>query len=100
MSAPDVVQLTDGDTRALVWFCPGCGGIHSCAIDTPDRPRWAWNRSLSKPTLVPSILKRPAGGKRCHSFVRDGIVEFLSDSEHALAGESVEMLPENAGIPD
>ncbi len=99
MSATEVVQLAEGSHRSLIWTCVGCGEVHCCAIDAPDRPRWAWNRSLSKPTLVPSILKRPAGGKRCHSFVKDGIVEFLGDCDHDLAGRSVAMLPENAGIP-
>jgi hypothetical protein len=29
----------------------------------------------------------------CHSFVRDGRIEFLSDCTHSLAGQTVE-LPE------
>lgn len=27
----------------------------------------------------------------CHSFVRDGKIEFLSDCTHRLAGQTVEM---------
>jgi predicted RNA-binding Zn-ribbon protein involved in translation (DUF1610 family) len=29
--------------------------------------------------------------RRCHSFVREGKIEFLSDSSHALAGQTVEI---------
>ena len=28
---------------------------------------------------------------RCHSFVREGRIEFLSDCTHALAGQTVEL---------
>ena len=34
---------------------------------------------------------------RCHSFVRSGRIEFLSDSTHALAGQTVD-LPDD--MPD
>jgi hypothetical protein len=30
---------------------------------------------------------------RCHSFVRNGHIEFLSDSTHALAGQTVQLPP-------
>lgn len=33
---------------------------------------------------------------RCHSFVRDGKIEFLSDSTHKLAGQTVDLPP----LPD
>ena len=62
-------------------------------------PQWTWNGSLSKPTLSPSILKQPipdAGQRRCHSFVREGVVEFLGDCDHELAGKKVPMTPELA----
>ena len=35
--------------------------------------------------------------KRCHSFVKDGKVQFLGDCDHALAGQTLE--PERASIP-
>ena len=31
---------------------------------------------------------------RCHSFVRSGMIEFLSDCTHELAGKTVPMEPE------
>ena len=29
--------------------------------------------------------------KRCHSFVTDGRIQFLSDCTHALAGQTVDL---------
>lgn len=59
---------------------------------------WAWNGDLTLPTLSPSILCRWTHGEAheprcCHSFVRNGRIEFLSDCTHALAGQTVD-LPE------
>jgi hypothetical protein len=36
---------------------------------------------------------KPIYTPRCHSFVTDGRIQFLSDSTHALAGQTVD-LPE------
>jgi hypothetical protein len=36
---------------------------------------------------------------RCHSFVRGGQIRFLSDSTHALAGQTVAMQPMEADAP-
>lgn len=82
----------------LLWRCAGCGDIHACPVrgSRIERPRWDWNGSLVAPTLSPSILKRPGAGPVCHSFVRDGVVDFLGDCAHPLAGQTVAMLPGNA----
>ena len=93
-----VIQTTASDPAylALMWVCVGCGDAHACQVrGTRQNALWTWNDSLSAPTLAPSVLKM-APGKRCHSFVRDGVVEFLSDCAHPLAGQKVRMLPENA----
>jgi hypothetical protein len=38
---------------------------------------------------------------RCHSFVRDGRIQFLNDSTHALAGQTVDVpdLPDHMKDP-
>lgn len=88
---------------------------------TPPHPYWSWNGNLERPTFNPSVLVRtghychtpPVPGNCacdfqerfpeedpwawpcvvCHSFVRDGRIQFLGDCTHALAGKTVD-LPE------
>ena len=77
-----------GQTR-LSFECPGCGNHHHV-----EAPRWEWNGSMDAPTFSPSILvNQHDSASRCHSFVRDGRIEFLGDCHHALAGQTVQ-LPE------
>lgn len=95
-----IVATTESDPTfiELLWRCPGCGDIHACKVrgEPTAEPCWEWNGSLVAPTLSPSVLKQPAAGPLCHSFVRDGVVEFLGDCAHPLAGQRVAMLPGNA----
>lgn len=74
-----------------VYFqCPGCDEVHGI-----DPTKWTFNGDAERPTISPSILCTWGQSKpgRCHSFVRDGRIEFLSDCTHALAGKTVD-LPE------
>ena len=82
--------------RSLIFFCPGCRGYHSFIIKRGESndPLWTWNGDMERPTFSPSLgvhMQMPA--HRCHSFVRDGKIQFLADSYHALAGQTVD-LPE------
>lgn len=52
---------------------------------------WTWNGDTEKPTLTPSILAND-GSTVCHSFVTDGIVEFLTDCTHDSAGKILDLL--------
>ncbi len=84
-------KLTGTDSA---WFrCPGCEDDHRIIVkgDETKMPVWTWNGSLDKPTFGPSILCR--GTKRCHSFVEDGMIRFLSDCDHDLAGKTVPVEP-------
>ena len=49
---------------------------------------WAFNgdlRERSKPTFSPSMLVNGSDPeKRCHSFVKDGNIQFLGDCYHEL----------------
>jgi len=72
--------------------CPGCDDIH--VLDT----RWSFSGDLERPTFHPSLLvyadpESIPSRHRCHSFIRDGRIQFLSDCEHSLAGKTVD-LPE------
>lgn len=94
----------------LAFWCPGCGHAHVVKIAKPNG--WTWNGSYERPTISPSILVR---GTRditddeharimrgehvepaplvCHSYVRDGNIEYLSDCLHSLAGNIVPLEP-------
>lgn len=105
-----VVNTTSmyGDESGIAWrtcwvWCPGCN--HLCAIPIAGEdgtlplfgPHWGWDGNLEQPTFDPSILQESSGSMpKCHSYVRAGRWEFLSDCTHALAGQTVDMVP----LPD
>lgn len=89
---------TENRYTHLLLGCPGCGGFHTVYVNTEPGDTglnpWEWDGNLDAPTVSPSILvnaTRP--GHRCHSFVRGGMWEFLSDCDHALAGQTVPLAP-------
>ena len=58
---------------------------------------WSWNGNINSPTLKPSVLTK--GRKfRCHSFINDGKVRFLSDCSHEYAGKVRDLL--NLDVPN
>jgi hypothetical protein len=89
---------------AIAIWCPGCeradgqGGLHMLPVtgDGSKHPVWTWNGDLENVTLEPSILTHQADAFVCHSFLRDGQWQFLGDSTHSLAGQTVPMVP----LPD
>jgi hypothetical protein len=99
-------EQLNSDKRHYGWtfHCPGCAawdepGHHLHSTHTVDRT-WTFNGDQDKPTLSPSVLVTGqfwVGGvkeeRRCHSFVREGRIEFLADCTHSLAGKTVD-LPE------
>lgn len=106
-----LLRVTEGGS--LGFWCPGCEEIHVV------NGGLAFGGDYDKPTFAPSVLvtgghfavvghkpgdpcwctwntehpddPAPFKCKRCHSFVRDGKIEFLGDSTHALAGQTVVM---------
>lgn len=108
---PVIRTTTDG--KALFW-CPGCECYHGPRVSGDGS--WEWNGDREKPTFSPSILVRwtrsPSDADIdkmlagdvvkpqdvvCHSFVRDGMIEFLSDCTHTLAGKTVPLADYEAG---
>lgn len=72
-----------------VFECPGCGCLHFF------NDRWTFDGNTEKPTVSPSILVTYDGADkktRCHLFIRNGMIEFLSDCTHELAGKTVPMI--------
>ena len=112
-------KLLTGPDNVLRFWCPGCKASH--AVNHGAADRWTWNGSYDKPTFSPSVLVRSghycshwnpddncwckynaecvAAGEQpssfnctvCHSFVTDGRIQFLTDSTHELAGQTVDL---------
>lgn len=71
----------------LIYYCQGCNHLHSV-----DADRWHWNKKTDKPTLSPSVLHRhPNSDKRCHYFIKDGMIQYLNDCTHEFKGKTVEL---------
>lgn len=86
------------ETDYAFFYCPGCQHPH--AVRTNGNYRWEWNLSVEKPTFSPSLLvikpdpnNQEIDLERCHSYVIDGKIKFLSDCTHDLRGKTVD-LPE------
>lgn len=89
------LQHPDQDQHyAWLWWCPACGAPHQC-----DK-RWTFDGNMERPTFAPSVLvtadwtheaKRRGSPDRCHTFVRAGQIQFLSDCTHKLAGQTVDL---------
>jgi hypothetical protein len=78
--------------KLYVFHCPGCGYGHPFEVDAPNGAGWNWNGSLGRPTFTPSLLvNKDYPERRCHSFVTDGKIQFLSDCWHPLADKTVEI---------
>lgn len=88
----------DGQGRAgtmLYMWCPGCEALHGVEVNAADY-RWQWDGNLAAPTISPSILVTTYSHvttRRCHSYVKSGVWEFLADCDHCLASRRVP-LPE------
>lgn len=69
------------------WFyCPGCEMEH--AFDN----KWKWNGDPINITISPSLLVNGVGNnsnRRCHSFIKEGKIQFLSDCFHKLKSQTV-----------
>jgi hypothetical protein len=85
------------------FWCPGCNLPHGIVHGSPNG--WTWNGSLELPTFSPSVLvQRTMGNYKsaddpeykevtevCHSFVSEGVIQFLSDCTHLLTNQYVEL---------
>lgn len=84
----------DGDSA--LFYCVGCKMAHPIKFGDGPGQRWRFNGSAEHPTFHPSVAVRfPWKGKEviCHSFVTDGRIQYLGDSTHEYAGQTIE-LPE------
>jgi hypothetical protein len=95
------------------YWCPGCDRAHVLTVEPGGPgPCWDWDGDADTPTFSPSVLVKyphwvpPVTSENlvewkrkpwpqslvthvCHAFVTDGQVQFLVDSTHKLAGQTV-----------
>lgn len=83
----------DGSLYGYHFQCPGCETIHTVGAS------WTFNGDMQLPTFSPSILVRKGHQPNdnrpkstCHSFMRDGQLQFLGDCTHKLAGQTVDLV--------
>lgn len=72
--------------------CPACKCVHGFNTSPGG---WTFDSNIDKPTISPSLLVKYYRGeevhKICHSFVREGKIQYLSDCTHELAGQIVDL---------
>jgi hypothetical protein len=98
-------RMVDADDSLLgyIFHCPGCKSGHAVWTTKPNSlgAQWTFDGNMERPTFSPSVLakwkSRDGKEKICHSFVRDGHIQFLSDCTHELAGQTVP-LPDDEGV--
>lgn len=86
-------------TVGYMFDCPGCKMSHEVYIrphKNSSGASWSFTGNPEKPTFHPSLNATVTNDKgqvtlRCHSFVENGMIRFLDDCTHSLAGETVEM---------
>ena len=86
-------MMLDGN-KGMAFFCPGCRNYHAFIIEQHSGgPLWTWNGSMDKPTFSPSLLVSGSdSSRRCHCYVNNGQIQYLSDCWHKLAGQTVDMV--------
>lgn len=113
-------KLRFAEGGILNFWCFGCEEFHG--IKKRDAlGGWTFNGNYDAPTFTPSVLTTsghytsgfvpgsdcwctynakhtedpaPFHCERCHLFVVDGKIQYLSDSTHKLAGKTVDMRTE------
>lgn len=101
------------------FWCPGCEeyhGVWTKQKNPKTNAQWSFNGNEEKPTFSPSLLirsghydknnkgdcwcdynkknpkeKAPFKCTVCHSFIIDGMIRYLNDCTHKLAGKTVQL---------
>lgn len=78
----------------LCFYCPGCRQYHCFTVK--GEKAWQWNGSKTAPTFSPSLLCNGSDpARRCHLFVENGQIRYLSDCWHDLKGQTIPMQVED-----
>ena len=101
------MALSQRKGNTTTFWCPGCDDIHMVSDS------WQVTGADESLTISPSVLvyghkkfinddlegdalfapENITTTPHCHSFVRHGQIEFLGDSTHPLAGQTVPLAP-------
>lgn len=82
-------DLDDTKGKRYQFYCPGCKCYHSFDVRIDGgRPTWYFNGDMEKPTFTPSLLYPD---RVCHLYLTNGVIHYLPDCTHALAGKSIEL---------
>jgi len=87
-------KIHDMGNGMFAFRCPGCNCSHYFlhgGVEEPGRPQWTWNGSYDQPTVTPSLMVNRGTPEQCHSYLREGNIQFLGDSHHELKGKTVEL---------
>lgn len=88
------MKIKDWKNGQYSFICLGCNMQHTF------NDKWAFDHNFDSPTISPSILVK---GTRfdeetdnsvsclCHSFIKNGKIQYLNDCEHKLAGQTIEL---------
>lgn len=82
-----------GDIIGWLIFCPACKHGHFF-----KKGMWTFdNNDHESPSFSPSMLVHESKHEpyipRCHTFVKEGKIQFLSDCSHDMAGKTVDLEP-------
>lgn len=96
MSLREGKKVSEMREGMFLFDCPACKYGH--AFYTKDGPldangkeqNWTFNGDLDSPTISPSLNVHARDEKyRCHSWINNGMIQFLSDCFHDMKGKTV-----------
>lgn len=81
------------------FWCPGCEYYHWFQTELAEglpKLKWNFNGDMQNPTFSPSLIVNGHGkGIRCHLFLQNGQLKFLSDCHHKLANKTVPLIDDD-----
>lgn len=88
-----IIHKASGNSKVIgyVMGCPGCNGVHVMWTDHPSREKDCnFNGNLEAPTFSPSLSFK-SDYSLCTFFIRNGFINFLKTSTHAMANNKVQL---------
>ncbi|GAB6119728.1 DUF6527 family protein [Dysgonomonas termitidis] len=100
MKFREVKEMGEG---VYEFYCQGCRCRHHVWTNKDSRPCWDFNGDTDRPTISPSILvtyPTPSGNRICHSFIKDGRIQYLADCSHELREQTLELIEINSATDE